>query len=458
MKFLILFFALTSCCFAAQDSAIVRFANGEQLSGNAVALNLQTLTWQSELLKENANFKLDQIKDLELPSKLDLQSVKEASHEAVLQLSNGDTVKGQLTGLNEKEIHLKTWYAGDLVFRRINVKAITISRASKVIYSGPAGLDDWKMIGENSWEFANNEFVSKTDGGIARDFDFTDDVQISYDLSWKGMLKSKVIFFSSDLTTTQPQSGYELTFQGSLVGLRRLSDNSRLRVTSYPRRSIPNEKVRINLRISRNSNQIMLFMNDSLHSTWKDEDMEDTKGKGLIFDSDNDYTLKLSNILISEWDGHVDEEIADEDDFGNPGFNGDPRFNNLHFRRQMPAEPVKPKELPEGRMLLANGDTLEGVVLGVENEIIKVKTPYTDVKFPIHRIRNIALNKTADLETPRKHKGDVRALLADGSTLVFRLDNVKDGKLIGFSQNFGSAEFLQSAFQRIEFNYHFRDK
>lgn len=453
MKFPILFFSLTAFCFAAQDSAIVRFANGEQLSGNAVALNLQTLTWQSELLKENANFKLDQIKDLELPSKLDLKSAQEASHEAVLQLSNGDTVKGQLTGLNDKEIHLKTWYAGNLVFRRINVKAITISRASKVIYSGPAGMDDWKLIAENSWEFANNEFVSKADGGIARDFNFTDEVQISYDLAWKGMLKSKVVFFASDIESTVPQSGYELTFQGSLVGLRRLSDNSRLRVTTSPRRSQPSEKVRINLRISRNSQKIMLFMDDTLHSTWKDDDMDDTKGKGLIFDSDTDYTLKLSNIVISEWDGYVDEEVSnDDEEFG------DPRFNNLHFRRVMPVEPVKPKELPEGRMLLANGDTLEGQVLGVENEIIKIKTPFTEVKFPIHRIRNIALNKTADLETPRKHKADVRALLADGSTLVFRLDDVRDGKLVGFSQNFGNAEFLQTAFKRIEFNYHFRDK
>jgi len=56
------------------------------------------------------------------------------------------------------------------------------------------------------------------------------------------------------------------------------------------------------------------------------------------------------------------------------------------------------------------------------------------------------------LETAKLYQGDVRAVLADGSIFVFRLDDVKDGKLIGFSQNFGRAEFSQSAFKRIEFN------
>ena len=127
---------------------------------------------------------------------------------------------------------------------------------------------------------------------------------------------------------------------------------------------------------------------------------------------------------------------------------------NRGLRSQTKPEPV---ELPEGRMMLSNGDTIEGEVLGIVDEMIKIKTPFAEVVFPVHRINNIALKK-ADLETPKLYNGDVRAVLADGSKLVFRLEDVKDGKLFGFSQNFGRAEFAQSAFKRIEFNIYPKPK
>ena len=41
--------------------------------------------------------------------------------------------------------------------------------------------------------------------------------------------------------------------------------------------------------------------------------------------------------------------------------------------------------------------------------------------------------------------------MPDGSSLVFRLEGVGEGTLSGTSQNFGSATFKTSAFNRIEF-------
>ena len=112
-------------------------------------------------------------------------------------------------------------------------------------------------------------------------------------------------------------------------------------------------------------------------------------------------------------------------------------------------------EIPEGRMVLRNGDTMEGEIVGIEGEEITLKTPLSNVKFPVSRLKNIILKK-AEMETPKRNRGDVRATLSDGTELVFRLDGVEDGKILGFSQNFGEAEFLKDAFERIEFNIYDR--
>jgi hypothetical protein len=48
--------------------------------------------------------------------------------------------------------------------------------------------------------------------------------------------------------------------------------------------------------------------------------------------------------------------------------------------------------------------------------------------------------------------GDVRAWFPEGGRITFRMDDLKDGKFTGFSQQFGTAEFDISAFERIEMN------
>lgn len=454
MKTSLLFLLLTSFCFAAQDNAIVNFANGDKISGKAIALNLETLTLESDFLKGQGQFKLNQILNLQLPAKLETESTEKASHEAVLELTNGDSIKGQLVGLNEKEIHINTWYAGEMVFRRLNVESIKITRNSKVLYRGPAGMDGWNVTGsEESWILSNGEFISKKSGTVGREIDYTDEVKISYDLKWNGMMRSKVFLFASDIKTSAPNTGYEIYFQGQMISIRRLSDNMRLGSKMNSRRSEPDEKSKITIQVSRKSKKILIFIDDELQGIWQDEGLEKSTGKGLQFVSESSNEVSVSNIVVSEWDGFIDESLNED-----MQLRGDPRFEIMQFNRGLRSQTKpEPVELPEGRMMLSNGDTIEGEVLGIVDEMIKIKTPFAEVVFPVHRINNIALKK-ADLETPKLYNGDVRAVLADGSKLVFRLEDVKDGILFGFSQNFGRAEFAQSAFKRIEFNIYPKPK
>jgi hypothetical protein len=443
MKPILLFVFLTSFCYASQDTAVVRFANGDEMSGNAVDLNLETITWQSDLLKDPAKFKISQIIELQLDSKIDIKST-EADHEAVLELTNGDSVRGQLIGLNNDEIRLITWFAGEMVFNKLNVKSINVFGKREVIYRGPFGLEGWTMNGnDGAWKFSNNEIISSSIGSIGRDLDFTDEIKICYDLSAEGMSHSRLIFFTSDITTANPKSGYEITFQlnGGIVRIRRLSNNR-----SVPGRSVglairPNETSSIDIRVSRKTKKIRVFVDDKLCGVFEDESLDEMVGKGLMFASDTNDDIAISNILVTEWDPFADESA-----------NEDLEENFQIDRGFRVPNPPKSKELPEGRMMLSNRDTLEGEVIGIEGEMIKIKTPFTEVTFPVNRINNIALKKANPMPTARLNNGDVKALLADGSSLVFRLDNVKDDKLMGYSDNFGRAEFLQSAFKRIEFN------
>jgi hypothetical protein len=90
-------------------------------------------------------------------------------------------------------------------------------------------------------------------------------------------------------------------------------------------------------------------------------------------------------------------------------------------------------------------------VISIAEGMITLKTSFDEVKLPVSRLRNIML-KPASLEEPKRMIGDVRGWFLDGSSLVFRIDQVDADKIRGFSQNFGSAEFNLKAFSRLEFN------
>jgi len=122
----------------------------------------------------------------------------------------------------------------------------------------------------------------------------------------------------------------------------------------------------------------------------------------------------------------------------------------LRFGGIQPPVPVETPE-DEGRMELANGDSIDGEVLGIDDGMIKLKTSLGEFSIPVARLRTLVL-KPVELEQPKRRNGDVRAWFSDGTSMVFRLDDVKDGAFVGYSQTFGTAAFKIGAFRRIEFN------
>lgn len=450
MKVVFYLIILTQLGFAQGDSASVRFVNGDKLSGNVVDLSVDTLTWQSALLKQPAAFDLNQVVDLTIPSEFDPESNDLAAHQAVLEMTNGDILKGQLTALNDDEIRLNTWYAGEITIRRVNVKAVNISRNSKVFYRGPSGIDDWTHSSKTeAWTYQSGQLISNREGGIAREIDLPAEAKIAFEASWRGAFRPKILFYSSDITTSNPKSGYELIFQGNSVHLKRADDNEWIGHTTNAGVLRENEKAKIEIRVSTKTGKVLLYINDKFIEMWQDDKLDKNFGKGIHFISQNTDTIRISNIVVSEWDGYVEDLSVQQNPFRDQGFRG-LRLNDFEDAEEPAAESI-----PDGRMLLSNGDTVEGEVLEIKDEMIRMKTPFTEVSFPIYRLKNIALNKD-NMETPKLYKGDVKATLADGSKLVFRLDNVKDGHLMGYSQNFGQAKFVENAFERIEFNIHER--
>lgn len=422
-------------------TSVVRFSNDDRLVGVFESLTPERLLWKSPALEKTTPFFLNKVLELTLPNP-PIPEIK-ADHEALVTLSNGDTIRGQLASVTDEQVSLDTWFAGRMHFNRLMVTGVKIDPLSPLIYRGPSGMDGWIQPENISvWNYGRGAFRSDGAGSIGRADLLPEECSISFDAAWRGdSFNFKVIFFSEDPASDQMNSGYELSFQRASIYLRNNKTQSFLG-SAQARELLENDRIHIEIRTSAKSGKVCLYLNDRLAEVWNDPDHKKGKyGKALQFAAANTLPIRISGIKVAHWDGVQDESLE-------PG-------DNMMGGRGGTAETPKPKDdkdaAKKGRMQLANGDSIVGEASSIRDGVIQLKTPLGEIKLPVSRIRTLAL-KSVEQERAILRNGDVRASFPDGSSIVFRLDQVENGTVIGSSQNFGSAVFQISAFDRLEFN------
>lgn len=422
----------------------IRFFNQDILPGSVTAIEKDLIRWSSPELEAAAPFFMNQVLEI---NQTPAAPTIDAKCEAIVSLTNGDSLRGQLAGVSDSEIELDTWYAGRVTLRRPMVEGVRIIDRPKMIFQGPEGLDGWKRLDdEKAWSFEFNRFKSSGRGQIARDVKMPEVSRTAFDLVWRSQPHFRVFFCSDNANTKDPSNFYELTVLRRSVSLRKhwnhngdAGNNSIGQSFNVPEFS-ENEKARVELCIDRKKGVFNLIIDGRSVAVWNDPEFKKgAMGGGLHFQAEDSSPLTLSRIEITEWDGTVEHQPTPEN------------LDAAEEEENQEKETSKKEEPTPGRMTLRNGDTLFGEVLGIEKGIMRVKTSFQELKLPVSRLKTIAL-KPVEREEAILKNGDVRAWFPDGSRVVFRLDAASPDALQGFSQNFGNASFKPSAFSRVEFN------
>lgn len=425
------------------------FASGDQLPGCITRIEAPDSAWfESPALTDLAQVDLSRL--LEIRGEATAASGPVGA-EAVLSLTNGDSLRGQLAGLDDKTVTLETSYAGRLKLRRSMVDSLVVNDQARAIFQGPSSIDDWKVSGDNEpWRFENGTFISKAPGSVARDIGMPEKAAVSFDLAWRGSLRFRLSVCSDQADTDNPSNAYNLVCQRRYVYLgKRWSDagetgSTFIGNTANVGELSSKEKVRIELRIDRKAGLFVLLIDDRRVASWNDADPQSGRmGGALHFVAEDTSPLQVSRIRVMAWDGKDDETEGEQE-------------------KQAQADEAK---APEGsqRIALRNGDSVTGVVAGVEEGVLKIRSAHGDIRLPVSRMRSVALHTEEDKknlvgwEEPKLLNGDIRAWFPEGGHVVFRLDAIENGMLKGYSQIFGEARFRIDAFQRIEFNIHHWD-
>jgi len=433
--------AISGPAFATDDS-VIEFAdtNRDSLPGSLVGINRGELIWKSPLLTQQPTpFLIGRV--LSLTRNAEELRTERGDYEAIVTLTNGDTLRGKLSAIADTQIVLATSYAGDIKLRRSMVRNLVIDSHPKLIFSGPTGMEGWMEISgkEGIWTYKDGVLESSGRGGLFRKLDLPDKISLSFDLEWRDFLSFRFAIFCDEPNSNGfTSNGYEVECARANTIIRKRRANGGVNEENIGRIHIPsimeNEKVRFELRGDRRNGKFQLLVDGMPVGDWDDPQPEPSRmGAGMMFFSEDLSSLRVSHIRVAAWDGTIKQH---------------PVVGN---EEEGVKEPKDRQDNGRPKMILRNGDVLVGDVVSIDHDIMMVKTDFGDVALPVSRAESFSLSN-AGSEEPILKNGDIRAWFPGGGRVTFRLDAFADGMLRGFSQTFGDVSFKIDAFNRIEFN------
>lgn len=431
-----------------ESPSVVRFANGDRISGTLESLSPEVITWKSPILADVATFEVKNLLDITLPTP-PLQPGKSQDIVATVSLTNGDVLKGELVGMNDATVSLATPFAGTLQLNRAMVKAIAITPGDTIYYAGPLSLDEWKIAenkGFHHWQFKDSALTSTGRETISRPDTLTDTCTLSFDVEWESdQLDLSIRLFAVDEPNDSAHAGYEFSINRAYINVRNLTTGASIANENIIGADLrTNNTANFEIRCDAKTATFWFFLDgQSILLCTDDAPAKDNfKHKALQFLPLNSHAKTFSNIIVKKWDGDTSDYVPNNGNLN--------RFQN--FNNDIPDIPAA-KEVPENQISLANKDTIEGVITAIKDQSATIKTPLGEFDLPLDRLNAIPM-PAEGLEQAIRRSGDIRAFMPDGTSVVFRLLSADASGITGDSQNFGQATFKPGTFNRLEFNPH----
>jgi hypothetical protein len=400
------------------------FRNGDLLHGTLLSIVPDTeIRWSHPDAKRPIEFAPPNIVQIKLAAQ---PAAPAAPPQAVVRLTNGDELRGQIVALDETTLTLQTAYAGELAIQRTMVQTILPKTSTgPALYRGPTDLADWvRPQGDQAWRFRNGALysVAGQSGPIGRDVKLKDRSRIEFDLAWRNPP-----YLQISLAADNPENffgnAYLLQITGNSVQLQRgrlRGGFSNLGGSTSLDNFAGRGKARLSILVDKPKRTIALLVDGALVKQWTDPGDFAGQGGCLMFLSQGQGPMRISNLLVTEWDGELGEGgalVAKADDM-------------IRF---------------------SNNDKVSGRLQAIHKGVITFATAFATLEVPLDRAAQIEFASDRR-ERARRLAGDVRATFHEGGTVTLALEKLDETSLVGSSENFGKRTFARSAFRELRFH------
>lgn len=372
----------------------IELKSGDVLSGKISAFDAESLTLVSPVSDQPLEIESHAVRCI----LFDDQHKANSTHGERLTLINGDSLPCRIISLDEKQLKISTWYAGEFTIPRTLISGVQFGiHDQRVIYSGGDALSEWSTR-EGKWSAPDeNAYTCLGSGVLARRLDLSTNLRVSYTLEWKGAPNFVFRFCGEKSSATTKQDTYEFSYNNAGMQIRRYEGNKN---AGAPLANIPlkpdnftRHSIKLDFHINRKEGAVTFFVDGKKIDTYPDQFNAST-GSYIIFNnrsSKNQITVK--NIVVA--------------DIG---------------EGSMPRHREKVRETKSDVLLDSTGDKSSGEILGIttagENKRkIRMKLEFNPnpLNVPEHRVSSLSFSHRE--ESPKLPASDFTAMIQSNGQL-----------------------------------------
>lgn len=322
----------------------------------------------------------------------------------VLELADGDRIRGEEFVLQDNRVRFRGLYGGELAVPRAQVVAISYSSAPP-IYEGPLPGEEWIIGGVRNYiesaslPLSGDDVIGRAIPRMPRK------VRIELRISGYYMFQDVNINFFAQrpgLTVSGMNSGYQLRISGETISLHRALPGQQAQQLgsvrtveqAYKPRMLTTG-VRITLLADLDERQFHVLFDDQLVAEFKDGVRFASPGRSISFSAST--PLILSELRVSRYDGRL-------------------------------AFALRPTFSSENDVLrLKSGETISGELLSLREEQAVLRTPMGDLTIPVRQLDVVQFKRSTLPEPQTPPAGLARILLLDDSLLTAKIVKIEDG-------------------------------
>jgi hypothetical protein len=343
----------------------MNFLNGDKLRGKLISLDGAggLLTWQHKAAAEPTRYQVAALDKVDLMPR---PAAGQQPAQQIVQLVNGDRVRGDVVTLDDKQLVLKTWYAGTLNIAHTQLAEISPAAAPlDVLYEGPTpDLAGWTSDSSGSSGLAvrNGGLVLPLGRPIGRKIpNMPEKVRFEFELVNNANSYFMFWFFCDSPRNMGNSDSYYMNFYSSRIEFQRMNRNEGNRslgsIDGEDRRMIKS-KVLVTILADRKERRFALLLDGRL--TREFTDPQEFKGVGdcIMFQTHQASAMRIAKIRVARWDGKLPKP---------PSSGGG-------------------VTVEQDALEFLNGDAMSGTVRSITTNTIKFATSYATLDVPMERI------------------------------------------------------------------------
>lgn len=305
---------LLSASLPGEEPDRLTLGNGDLFIGKVLSLDDRLIQLQSPHSETPLKILNENLVELRFAGPADSGSTADLPvNSQELFLENGDQFPGELIALDDKVITFQTWFTGDLVVKRPQIKSLLFGvTPQKPVYRGPRDIEEWDLENDRNWTVSDGSLVARQRSTIGRNFGLPINFAFRSRISWENSPNCRIHLCAMRTTTENNHAGdsYLVSLGSTGIQVQRVLVNAdgdpvyqRLFNDEISLRSRTAKSVEVEILVDRESRRISLFLDGNKVGQGLDPN-EPPAGSCAIFESLDHANgdMIVRDIEVNEWD------------------------------------------------------------------------------------------------------------------------------------------------------------